>query len=128
MDLKHPDLKRILARSTKRELVLAPRPFDSFTPQAFHDYVKSLYYVPVDSSRAPVEGLSVSRTKSGKLSVRKSKSRAFNYILEAELELMAERYSVDPTELRRAFIERKFHITTTRIEAERLLLAPRTEP
>ena len=121
--MKHLDTDfELLSRTVKREILISPKPFDSFTPNEYYSYVKSLYYVPVDTSRAPVEGLSVSRTKSGKLSVRKSKSRAFNYILHSELTTMAEHYEVDLSELREAFTTRKFIITETRIEAERLLL------
>lgn len=106
-----------------RDLLISKKELSAFTPEEFHEYVKGMYQLRVKAgvSKVPVEGLSVTRTKAGALSVRMSKTkRAFAYVLNLEIALMAEHYGVNETELREAFLARGFLVTGTRLEAEKL--------
>lgn len=103
--------------------LIAPMPFAEFAPQAYYEYVQSMFELRVKGRAKPappVAGLSVSRLKSGKLSVRRGKDRTFEYVTWKEIELLAKAGSLSQAELWNAFKAKEYIITKTRMDAERI--------
>lgn len=105
------------------DLLISKKPLSSFTPEEYHKHVTDMYQERVKSggSKAPVPGLSLSRTKSGKLSVRMNKKqRAFAYVLHSEIDFLAAHYGFERNEILEAFSSRSFIITDSRLNAEKV--------
>lgn len=103
------------------KVLVAPRPFEEFTPEEYHSYVESMHGLRIKRKKAsPAEGLSVSRTKKGSVSIRKSKTRAFNYVLRSEIEALAMANGFKVGEVWNAFVTKQYLIVESRLEAERI--------
>lgn len=103
--------------------LIAPKPFREFQPQEYYEYVQAMYGLKIKGrakSASPVPGLTVARTKSGALSVRRSKSRAFEYVTMAEIAALAKAAKTSQADLWNLFKKKEYLITKDRMEAERL--------
>lgn len=103
--------------------LISPKPFEEFGAEEYYAYVQSMYGVRVKRGAkppSPAPGLSVSRTKKGALSVRRTpKARAFDYVTMHEVELLAKAADVSQAELWNCFKRRGFIVARDRLEAER---------
>ena len=100
---------------------IAPKPFAEYGPDEYHAYVSEMYGLrkkAASGKTSVVPGLSVSRTKAGKLSIRKTKARAFPYVTYAELAKLAEAAKINQSDLWQVFQAKIYIITQTRMEAE----------
>lgn len=103
--------------------LISGKPISEFTPESYAEYVRGMYALRVRGKVKvePAPGLSISQTKSGKLTVRMNKKkRAFAYVLEVELTELAKHYKVEAEVLREVFLKRKFIIASDRMSAELL--------
>jgi len=100
--------------------LISPKPFEAFTPDEYHSYVCSMWELRTKGRKppAPAPGLTVSRAKSGKITVRRSKNRAFDYVTMREIELLAKAKGFMQSDLWNAFRARKFIIAKDRLTAE----------
>lgn len=99
--------------------LIAPKPFAEYSPDEYHAYVSEMYSLRKKAGKTSVvPGLSVSRTKAGKLSIRKTAARAFPYVTYSELAKLAEAAKVNQSDLWQVFQAKKYIITQTRMEAE----------
>lgn len=94
-----------------------------FTPDEYIEYVRSMYSVrlkPGSKPASPAPGLTVCRTKSGALSIRRaSKQRAFDYVTMSEIEKLAKAANCAQSDLWNLFKKRKYIIGRDRMECER---------
>lgn len=100
------------------QLYIAPKSLAEFSPDEFQNYVADMEIRPAKRELGPAPGLTVRRTKAGKLSIRRAKSRAFDYITHAELAALAAKTQVTQTELWNALRLRNFILAKSRMEAE----------
>lgn len=106
--------------------LVAPKPFNQFTPEEFHAHVKAMYEERKKASSKPkkssfAEGLTLKRTKKGALSItRAKKKRGFAYVLESEIAALAKGYGFTYTETWNAFKAKNFIIAKGRMEAEKI--------
>jgi len=103
--------------------LIAPQPVAEFTPEAYHDYVTGMYSLQGRGKvrvQPPAPGLSVSRTKSGGFTIRRTKARAFEYITMSELAALAKLHGCGQADLWNAFKKRNFIIAKDRITAEHI--------
>lgn len=103
--------------------LIAPKPFADFTAEEYHSFVQSFYGLRVRATHrkaSPALGIAITRTAKGALSIRRSKARSFDYVTWSELEALANAVKCSKADLWQAFKTRKFIITKTRMEAERL--------
>ncbi len=100
--------------------LVAPKHIKEFSPEEYHAYVTGLQVRKV-SKGSPVPGLSVSRTKKGKISIRYAKkARPLQYVTNKEIEILGKKASILQSELYLAFKNKKFLITADKAEAERI--------
>lgn len=102
---------------------IAPKPLKDFTPDEFHLHVVNMFTLPrrKGKSASPAPGLSVNRTKTGKISIRRTaKSRAFAYVTGKEIELLAKAIGSSQSELWNEFKKKKFIFAQNRLEAEKI--------
>src|SRR3990167_5926841 len=76
-------------------LPLISKPFKEFTPEEYHAHVKGMYALrkvaKPKKAPGPAPGLSVKLTKKGAISIaRAKKTRAFDYVLKAEIDALAQ--------------------------------------
>lgn len=105
--------------------LISPKSFSEYSPEEYQQYVMSMYALRVKGTKPKkptyAEGLAVSRTKKGSLSIRLSKAkRAFAYVLRSELDALAKGNGFLASEVWNAFKEKKFIIAETRMDAERI--------
>lgn len=109
------------AQMTSPDLPLISAPFDSFTPDAYHAYVTGMYELRTKGKpKGPAAGLTVSRTKKGALSVRRSKSRAFEYVTMSEIAALAEHAKCSQADLWNIFKKKGYIVAGSRLEAEKI--------
>lgn len=110
--------------------LIAPKPIAEFEDGEYHSYVSAMYAVRTKSgpARSPAAGLAISRTKTGKLSIKRSKARAFDYVTMREIETLAAHYRCTQADLWNAFRHREFIISKDRLEAEQLYAAQKEIP
>ncbi len=106
------------------DVLISPKSFRDFGPEEFHKYVTGMYALRVRGSKPakPVfaEGLTVSKTKSGKLSVRRtSAKRAFAYVTRAELSALSTGLGFAELDLWNAFKAAEYIIAQDRMDAEK---------
>lgn len=102
--------------------LIAPKPFAEFGADEFHAHVTAMYQLRTKGrakAGPAVAGLTVSRTKSGKLSVRRTKGRTFAWVSMKEIALLAAAAKCSQAELWNEFKRRDF-IIADRFEAERI--------
>lgn len=94
-----------------------------FTPDEYHVYVRDMYQLrlkPRAKPPSPAPGLSVTRTKTGKLSLRRqSKQRAFDYVTMPEIEKLARAADCAQSDLWNLFKKKNYIIAKDRLDAER---------
>lgn len=105
--------------------LIANKPFRDYTPEDYHIYIKSMYQIRQKGSKPKkpsfAEGLALSRTKKGALSLRlNKKKRPFLFVLDAEITALAAGYGFMQAEVWNLFKARKFIIAKTRMEAEHI--------
>lgn len=102
--------------------LIAPKPFTEYTPDEYHAYVCSMWALPKAKGkpRGPVGGVSVSRLKSGKLSLRRTKQRSFAYLTHTELRLLAEHHKTTQSELFQVAKSKQWIIAPDRMSAEKV--------
>ncbi len=103
--------------------LIAPKPFAEFTADEFHVHVQAMYEVRTKRGAKPVgpaPGLTVSRTKAGALSVRRTKARPFAYVTLGEIAELAKAAQTNQSDLWNLFKRRKFIIAQTRMQAENI--------
>lgn len=113
---------------TKKLPIISAQHFSQMTPESFHAHVKGMYELRQKGSKAAakkpsssVEGITLSRTKKGALSVRLTKKhRPFSYVLNAEINILAKENSLSIAETWNLFKAKEFLITNTRMEAEKI--------
>lgn len=103
--------------------LIAPKHFSQFTPEEFQSHVKAMYELRQKGSKPKkpsfAEGITLSRTKKGALSVRVSKTkRAFNYATEQEVTALAKGYGFPMSEVWNLLKKKKFIISRTADEAK----------
>ena len=103
------------------QVLIAPKPIAEFEPEEYHSFISGMYELRHKGKAVapkPAEGLTLIRTKSGVLSVRRTKAkRPFPYVLRSELTALAKEGGFSETEVWNAFRERKFLIAETEAEA-----------
>lgn len=106
--------------------LIAPKSFREYSPEEFQTYVKSMYEERRASGRKPAkkssaEGISLSRTKKGALSVRiSSKKRAIRYVTRKEIAALAVEHSASTVEVWNLFVKKEFAIVESPEEAARI--------
>jgi hypothetical protein len=110
--------------------MIAPKAFGEFTPDEFLTYVREMQFRPREAGAKStgVTGLTVRRLKSGKLSVRRTKARTFEYVTHAELEQLAREAGTTQTELWNCLRGRDFILAKTRMDAETIYSNLKTLP
>lgn len=107
------------------QLPLISEPFETFTPESFHKHVTEMHELRQRGSK-PVkpqvaEGLTLSRTKKGALSVRRNKNkRAWDFVTRAEIEALAKDFGAPLNEVWALFSAKKYVIANDKLEAERI--------
>lgn len=103
---------------------IAPKPFAEFTPDEYHQYISDMFALPRKKGTAKpsagVAGLTVSRTKKGSLSLRKTKARTFAYVTMNELKKLADFAKVSQAEVWNLFKKKEYIIAQSRMEAEEI--------
>lgn len=104
---------------------LISKPMNQFTPEEYHAYVSGMYELRTKKTSAKpssgVSGLNVSRTKkSGALSIRRTKVRAFNYVTMAEIQKLANHAKCSQADLWNLFKKKDYIIAVSRMEAEQI--------
>lgn len=105
------------------DVLVAPMPFAEFESGAWKTYVNSMYEVRTRGRTrptAPAKGLSVSRTKRGALSIRRTRTRSFCYVTYAEITELAAAVPCSQADLWQAFKAKDYIIKQTRMECERI--------
>lgn len=108
------------------DVLIAPKSIWDFVAEEYYTYVCEMHELRVKGSRAPkargptVSGLSVSRTKKGALSIRKSKARTFAYVTFDEIAKLAASAKCSQSELWQLFKAKKYLVTRSRMEAEQI--------
>lgn len=104
--------------------LISPRPVGEFTPDEYHSYVTEMFQLRTKGStkpRSPVPGVSISRLKSGKLSLRRTaKTRAFAYVLRSEIIALAKHMKLPQSDVWNVFVRAKWIIAASRLEAEQI--------
>lgn len=102
--------------------LIAPRHVSEFSPDDYHAYVTDMYQLRTKGRKpvSPAPGLTVSKTKSGKLSIRRSKQRSFDYVTMSELAGLARSAEISQADLFNAFKKREFVIGKDRLDCERI--------
>ncbi len=110
-----------------RPPLIATKHFSEFTPEEYQEHVKGMYELRQKGSKPAVkkpsfaEGLTLKRTKTGKLSItRSTKKRPFAFVLDIEIGALAKGYGFTYTETWNAFKAKKYIISKTRMEAEKI--------
>ncbi len=111
-------------QQSSTEVLIAPKSFREYSPEEFHTYVRGMYALRIKGNKLakPVfaEGLTLSRTKSGKISVRRtSAKRPFAYVTRPEIAALSAGLGFTELELWNALTAAKYLITNDRMEAER---------
>lgn len=104
------------------QVLIAPKPFKAYEPEEYHTYIQSMYGLRTRGSakpKSPVEGVTLTRTKKGALSIRRTKVRAFAYITTKEIAALAKSTGITQAEIWNLFKEKNYMITADRMEAER---------
>lgn len=108
----------------RNEPLIAPKPIAAFTPDEYHTYVGEMYELRQRGSskpKSPAPGLSITRTKKGELSVRRTaKTRPFAYATYAEIEALAKAAGTAQSDVWNLLKRKKFILAQTRIEAEHI--------
>lgn len=103
---------------------ISPKPFTEYTPEDFHAYVSNMFSMRTKKTSAKptsgVLGLVVSRTKKGALSLRRAKSRTFEYVTMGELVKLATHAKASQAEVWNLFKTKKYIISKDRMEAEQI--------
>ncbi len=106
--------------------LIAPKSYRDFSPEEYHQHVTEMFEMrkkggkPV-KHQGPAEGLSVSRTRKGAVSVKRIKKvRPFAYVTHYEVEALAREAGFPIVEVWNAFKAKKFIIAESRMEAERI--------
>lgn len=109
------------------KVLISPKSFSDHSPEEFHAHVKSMYELRQKGSKPSVkkpsfaEGLTLKRTKTGKISItRSSKKRHFEFVLDIEIVALAKGYGFTQAETWNAFRAKKYIIARTRLEAEKI--------
>ncbi len=106
--------------------LIAPKPIAEFDSDEYHAYITEMYALPAPKRGAkppgPAPGLTVSRTKKGALSVRRTKVRPFAYVTLSEIAGLAKLQECSQADLWNMFKRKKFIIAKDRLEAEHLLI------
>lgn len=111
--------------------LIAPKPFAEYGAQEYYDYVTGMYALRVKRGAkppGPAPGLSLSRTKAGALSIRRSRSRAFDYVLDTEIIALAKAIGAYQSDVWNAFVRRRFIIAKSRMQAEETYAAVKEIP
>lgn len=104
--------------------LIAPKSFREQTPEHFHTHVKAMYEERKKAATKPkkpsfAEGLSLKRTKTGKVSItRNKKKRGFEFVLDSEIDSLAKGYEMTKAEVWNAFKAKKYIIARTSEEAK----------
>lgn len=103
-----------------QQYYISPKPFAAFGIDEFQNYVADMEIRPAKTKAesSPAPGLTISRTKAGKLSIRRAKSRPFAYITHAELTALAAGAKCSQAELWNTLRSREFILAKSRMEAE----------
>lgn len=101
--------------------LIAARHFSEFSQGDYHELVRSMHASPSPSGNSSgISGISVSRTKRGKISIRHTVAkRPFKYILAGEIEKIVSTGVGQTAEIWNAFKEKGFIIAKDRLEAEK---------
>jgi len=107
--------------------LIVSKPFADYTPEEYLEHVKGMYELRQKGSKPAVvkpsfaEGLSLKRTKTGKVSItRSTKKRPFAFVLDMEVSALAKGYGFTYTETWNAFKAKNYIIAKTRLEAEKI--------
>jgi hypothetical protein len=108
-----------------RSTLISGKPVSEFSPDEYYAAVTAMYEQRTRASRTKPQshapGLTLSRTKKGALSVRRSaKTRAFAYVTLAEVTALAKALSATQAEVWTFFKLKKYIIAKDRMEAERI--------
>lgn len=115
-----------LSELKKSVPLIAPKHFSAYTAEEYHAYVSSMYGLRQKGSKpkagSGIQGLSISRTKKGVLSIRRNaKQRPFAYVLQEEINLFVKSVPGTSTaEVWNAFKAKKFLIAKNKAEAEEI--------
>lgn len=104
--------------------LIAPKHFSAYTQDEYYAYVQSMWAMRIKKGSAKptsgVVGLTISRTKKGALSLRRTKARTFEYVTTDELTRLATFSKASQAEVWNLFKDKKYIIAKDRMEAEKL--------
>lgn len=103
--------------------LIAHKHIAEFGADEFHAYVTAMYALRIKGRAKapnPAPGLFITRTKTGKVGIRRTKLRAFDYITNTEMADVAKQSGITQAELFVAFKERNFIVAKDRLEAEHI--------
>ena len=107
------------AKKTEELPVIMPRGFESMTPEEYHAYITKMHEKRGAKAAAPAEGITISQSATGKLTIRRSKAkRPLAYVLSSEIVALAKHYEIPQNELWNLFKEKEYLIAMTKREAE----------
>ena len=102
--------------------LIAPKPIDAYGADEYYAYVQSMYELRTKGPKKPAPpalGLSVRRTKTGKLSVtRRAKTRPFAYVTLPEIAALATATGCNQSDLWNLFKQKEFIVAKDRMTAE----------
>lgn len=105
--------------------LIAPKSFAEYGPDEYHAYISGFYALPEakrgSRPKSPVSGLTVGRTKAGKLTVRRNaKQRAFPYATMAEIRALAEHAKASQADVWNLLKQKEFILGQNRMECEKI--------
>lgn len=106
--------------------LIAPKHVTEYGEQEYYDYVSGMYELRQKGSKpakakGPAQGITLSRTKKGALSIRHNKKqRPFAYILQLEMEALCSEQNCTFAELWNAFKAKGFLVAKDKMEAEQI--------
>jgi hypothetical protein len=107
--------------------LIASKSFEEHSPDSFLTSVKAMYELrqkgsnPKPKKPSFAEGLTLKRTKTGKVSItRSTKKRPFEYVLDIEIDALAKGYEFTKAETWNAFRAKNYIIARTRMDAEKI--------
>lgn len=103
---------------------ISPKPFADYTAEEYHTYVSDMFGLPKKKGSAKptagVPGLTVSRTRTGTLSLRKTKARSFTYVTMAEVKKLADFAKASQADVWNLFKKKEYIIAKDKMEAEQI--------
>lgn len=113
-------------------VLIAPKPLKDFSPNEYHEYVKNMKQQRTTGQSRKISkavpGITLTKTKKGAWSIRKTKARTFTYITDAEIKLLCADHNVKFSELWNLFKAKSWIIANTKMQAEQIYAEQKNIP